>query len=80
MKERNIGLIKSIGLNYNLLNLELVSAKKSTSPLKKSKAKIDDAIIKSEVILLNNIFDAAEFRDYLNYNEYDGILYYSKER
>lgn len=80
MKERNIGLIKCISLNYNLLNLELVSAKRKTSPVKKSKDKTVDAVIKPEVILLNKIFDAAEFRDYLNYNEYDGILYYSKER
>lgn len=80
IKVRNIQLIKCISLNYNLLNLELLSAKIRPSSNKKRKTKTDSDIIKPEVILLNKIFDAVEFRDYLNYNEYDGIFYYSKER
>lgn len=78
LKERSMGLIKCLSKHYNLLNIELASTKQKISTSRKTKS--DDAVIKTEAILLNKIFDSADFRDYLNYNEYDGIYYYSKER
>ncbi len=79
-KVKNIGLIKSLCLNQNLFNIDLSSSTKKSSLSKKTNAVVENAVVKVEAILLNKIFDSSEFRDYLNYNEYDGIYYYSKER
>ena len=79
-KERCIALIKCLSLQHGLLNIDFNVTKKKTLRGKKSKENIEDAVITIESILLNKIFDSAYIRDYLNYNEYDGIYYYSKER
>ena len=80
VKERNISLIKCLTLQPGLLNLDFDTAKKIPVKGKKSKEQTENAVITIESIILNKIFDSAYIRDYLNYNEYDGIFYYSKER
>ena len=80
VKERSIALIKCLSLQSALLNLDFNVTQKKTDKGKKSKENIGNAVITIESIFLNKIFDSAHFRDYLNYNEYDGIYYYSKER
>jgi hypothetical protein len=79
-KEKNLALIKCLTIQSGLLNLDFSITAKKTVKSKKSKINIEDAIVKIESILLNKIFDNAHIRDFLNYNEYDGIYYYSKER
>ena len=80
VKERNIALIKCLTLQSELLNLDFDAAKKTPVKGKKTKVKTENAVITIESIILNKIFDSGYIRDYLNYNEYDGIFYYSKER
>lgn len=80
VKERNIALIKCLSLQVDLLNLDLSGKKWKPAKEQKSKVNSEDAEMKIESILLNKIFDSIYMRDYLNYNEYDGIYYYSKER
>ena len=67
-------------LQSGLLNLDFDAANKMPVKGKKTKVKTENAVITIESIILNKIFDSGYIRDYLNYNEYDGIFYYSKER
>jgi glycosidase len=80
VKEKNISLIRCLSLNSGLLNLNVSVVTSSELKNQKVKVKTENAIVKMESILLNKIFDSVYIRDYLNYNEYDGIFYYSKER
>lgn len=79
-KVKNIGLIKCLCLNQNLFNMDFSSSTKKSSRSKKISSDEENFVVKVEAVLLNKIFDSSDFRDYLNYNEYDGIYYYSKER
>ena len=80
VKERSIALIKCLSLQPGLINLDFNVTVRKIVKGKKSTENIHDAVITIETILLNKIFDSVYIRDYLNYNEYDGIFYYSKER
>ncbi len=86
-KERSVALIKSLSMNPDLWNMEIKAQDKrnikTDEGRKKSpaqKVKSDEAKTNIELTLLNKIFDSFIVREYLNYNEYDGIFYYSKER
>ena len=82
-KEKNIALIKCLSFHSELLNLEFNIKKNKIVKSQKSLPKADPPLAekkKIEAILLNQIFESYLIRDYLNYNEYDGIFYYSKER
>jgi hypothetical protein len=89
-KERSILLVKCLCLNPDLWKLQLNNdnnkkLKREKAPSKKNQLQADKTIsdendIKIELNLLNKLFDSFVVRNYLNYNEYDGIFYYSKER
>lgn len=79
-KVKNIGLIKCLCLNQNLFTIDFSSSIKKSARSKKTNSIAENAVVNVEAVLLNKIFDSSDFRDYLNYNEYDGIYYYSKER
>jgi glycosidase len=90
IKERNIGLIRCLSFHSELLNLELDGKKNKKVRSQKEKisakgrsvaqGKNDKTEFNFEAVILNQIFESYLIRDYLNYNEYDGIFYYSKER
>ncbi len=89
-KERIILLIKCLSLSPDLWKLELngESNKKTKRKIATSKKEqlqsvgngSEESEITVEQKLLNKLFDSYVVREYLNYNEYDGIFYYSKER
>jgi hypothetical protein len=80
VKERNISLIRCLSFHSDMLNIDFTTANKKAIKTKKSNTNGINDVVTIESILLNKIFDSTYIRNFLNYNEYDGIYYYSKER
>lgn len=80
VKEKNISLVRCLGTHKELFNLDFKTKKPRI--IKSSKQRKNTALpgTNFESNLLNKLFESYIMRDYLNYNEYDGIFYYSKER
>ncbi len=80
VKERNTNLIRCLSSHAELYNLNFDNEKKKQVISQKKKGKSEKTELRIESVLLNNLFESYLVRDYLNYNEYEGIFYYSKER
>ena len=80
IKDRNISLIRSLSLQFDIIQLNGLSEADKKTLSSKSKTKVVKKEKSVELDLLKKIFNSVFMRNYLNYNEYDGIFYYSKER
>jgi hypothetical protein len=80
VKEKNIALVRCLGTHKELLSLEFNSEKPKPVKVSKQKSKGEITEPSFESVFLHKLFESYVIRDYLNYNEYDGIFYYSKER